>query len=105
MPSSIQALRIGQKVHLNGIEKYKHSDVLDELVCPKIRIWKNLSKKKVAAIALHGEEAKLLDFKRKRNVMHYKVEVQTEKEPVKGWVMFPFVDEAVKETYGDEDIG
>ncbi len=108
--TSIQPLKLGQKAHLNGIEKYVHSDARGELVCPRIRIWKNMTKKPGSFVALGepGEEVKILDIDRDRNkVLHYKIRVQTDTGYVKGYVMFPFIDEAVdaKVGYGDEDIG
>jgi len=105
--TSIQPLKLGQKVHLNGLEKYIHSDKRGELVCPKIRIWKNLSKRKVIAVAEPGEEVTIISIERdSRHVLNYKIEVGTAEGPVKGYVMFPFIDEAVgEEGYGDEDIG
>jgi hypothetical protein len=104
--TSIEPLEFGQEVTLNGIEKYKESDAKGELVALRIVVWSSLSRtRKAVATAVHGEKAKLVDMKRNsRHVMNYKIEVETEEGPIQGWVMFPFLNEAVKEYYGDSDI-
>lgn len=104
--TSIEPLEFGQEVTLNGIEKYENSSAKGELVCPRIVVWSSTSRARTAvATAVHGEKAKLIDMKRNsRHIMHYKIEVETTDGPIKGWVMFPFLNEAIKESYGDSDI-
>jgi hypothetical protein len=106
--TSILQLQLGQIVHLNGIEKYVHSDARGEMVVENIRIWKNMNKTGIVAIGEHGEEVEILDIERStRHVLHYKIKAMTDDGYVKGYVSFPFIDEAVDTEvgYGDEDLG
>lgn len=109
--TSIQPLKLGQMAHINCIEKFVYAENRGEHVAKKARVWKNINKTGrdgVVALAEHGEEVKILDILRdRRKVLHYKIQVQTDDGPVKGFVMFPCIDEAVDAEigYGYEDIG
>lgn len=107
---AVKTLRRGSKVHINCIERFRDSDMFGQHVISAAVMWNKPGTKRTEPVARcdHGEEVKVVDFKKDQTtegVMWYKIEANLEEgDKVRGWVSFPFIEEAVTEDgYGPED--
>ena len=86
----------GMQATMWGVERFKKSELVGKVVCPTIRLWKDLTRERIGGALPHNTPVTIKAVKRGDDGRtYYQVSGKGKRSRIKrGWVSWPFIREA-----------